>query len=136
MGWGASRLAAARPLTSTMSLAAGLERPQGVDLDLNRFDLTTTHRSEKQAMASWSVDVKSFWSSFDSNSNFTVEELALLKAIFNPNLSDRREDGDLFLPPDASFAHVKKLQGLTKSEHNARTERKAQFLSDKFVAGD
>jgi len=99
-----------------MSLAAGLERPQGVDLDLNRFDLSTTHRSENQAMASWNVDAKSFWSNFDGNCTFTDSELALLKAIFNPNLSDRREDGDLFLPPDASFSHVKKLQSLTKAE--------------------
>merc|ERR1712050_198474 len=50
--------------------------------------------------------------------------------------SDRREDGDLFLPPDASFSHVKKLQTLTKSEEMIRSERRSLFLSEKFAMGD
>lgn len=112
-----------------MSLAAGLERPQGVDLDLNKFDLSTTHRVEKASEASWTKDVANFWEKLDAGA-FPAEELQLLRSIFNPNLSDRREDGDLFLPPDAAFSHVKKLQTLTKSEDVVRAERQALFFSD------
>lgn len=113
-----------------MSLAAGLERPQGVDLDLNKFDLSSTHKMPEQTFAgSWSNTIaEKFWANVDGEKSvFDGDDVNLLRLIFNPHLSDRRMEGDLFLPPDASFSLVKKLRNLTKSEEVVRAQRREHF---------
>jgi len=65
---------------------------------------------------------------------FSAEDKSLLRRIFNPNLSDRRDEGECFTPPDTSFAYVQKLRALVKEEEAAQQKRRDHFLSKEFVA--
>jgi len=120
------------------------QRLQGVDLRLNNFDLSTAkHVSLEVHAGSWGKLIKplddcvtlseAFWSSFDGDSSpFKDSDQVLLKAIFNPWLSDRRAEGDQFAPPDASYSHVAKLRSLVKEEETVRQRRKEAFCSKSF----
>merc|ERR1712039_781890 len=67
---------------------------------------------------------------------FTAKDENLLKAVFNPKMSDRRDEGDRFVPPDNSFAYVQKLRNLVSEEESMQSKRIEQFMSTKFSAGD
>merc|ERR1711972_1022086 len=67
---------------------------------------------------------------------FTEEDKNLLSKVFNPCLSDRRDDGDRFIPPDTSFAYVQKLQSLVKEEEAMQQQRREHFLSKAFQANE
>merc|ERR1719222_1118592 len=67
---------------------------------------------------------------------FTAKDEKLLKAIFNPKMSDRREEGDRFMPPDNSFAYVEKLRNLVMEEESVQAKRQEHFLSTKFSPVD
>merc|ERR1711907_743500 len=76
---------------------------------------------------------KAFWSCLEDNSgNLGEEDQELLKQVFNPELSDRRTEGDLFTAPDASYATVTRLRGLLKEEEKVRQRRKEHFFSKAF----
>jgi len=76
---------------------------------------------------------EAFWSSFETDrSPFKDSDQALLKAIFNPHLCDRRAEGDQFAPPDASYSHVAKLRALVKEEEAVRQRRREAFCSKSF----
>merc|ERR1719326_1882129 len=79
-----------------------------------------------------------FWSSLDDGSKkvFHDDDQALLSNIFNPALCDRRAEGELFCPPDASHSYVAKLRTLVKEEESVREQRKEQFFSKNFVISD
>jgi hypothetical protein len=83
------------------------------------------------------VNTSAFWSSLNGDHSewLASEDQELLKAVFNPGLSDRRADGDLFVPPDASQAYVEKLRQLVGRELEVKQQRKAHFLSAAFVPG-
>lgn len=143
----APRLSTGLGLPSS-SLAAMMREPkvQGVDLRLDQFDLSEARQVSLEAHAgSWCRDVKAldhcvaigsafFKSLDDSKSNFREDDYTLLKKVFHPKLCDRRAEGDLFMPPDASFSYVQKLRGLVKDEDSIRSARKELFLSKEFVA--
>merc|ERR1712227_1154885 len=102
------------------------EQLQGVDLRLDNSDLSSArHVSLEVHAGSWGKLIRplddcitlssGFWSSLDSDPcPFKECDQALLKAIFNPHLSDRRDEAERFVPPDASYSHVTKLRGLVK----------------------
>lgn len=80
---------------------------------------------------------KGFWSSLESDSSiFNSEDKALLQQIFNPNLSDRRDEGDNFTPPDPSVHYIEKLRRLVKREEKVRHQRKEYFFSNQFAASN
>jgi hypothetical protein len=82
---------------------------------------------------------KAFWSHIDADAGeklFDDEDASLLRDIFNPILSDRRQEGDHFAPPGTGFSYVEKLQNLVKNEELIRIKRKEHFLSANFVVGD
>jgi len=115
--------------------------PKGVDLSLNQFDLSTPVEADEGNLlaGSWAGQGsgKDFWRQIDSGDSFLDEDTAcLLREVFNPNLSDRREDGDRFIPPGASFSHVEKLRNLIKAEMEVQNRRKELFFSSQFVVGD
>merc|ERR1711924_17748 len=62
----------------------------------------------------------------DLESAATEDDRRLLKAIFNPQLSDRCNDGSLFVAPDTSAAYVEQLQ----------QQRKEHFFSTDFKMDD
>jgi len=116
---------------------------QGVDLRLDRFDLSVAKRVTSEARTgSWGAKPldecralgDAFWSNLDGDSKvFKEEDLSLLKTIFNSRMSDRRCEGDLFVPPDASYANVARLQSLLKEEEMVQKQRREHFLSADFI---
>merc|ERR1712217_52249 len=78
----------------------------------------------------------SFWASLDksSESAFEDEDKKLLKAIYDPCLSDRRDEGDNFVPPDPNMKYIENLRNLVKEEDAIRQLRANQFLNEKFAA--
>jgi hypothetical protein len=119
------------------------DRLQGVDLRLDNFDLSSAKRVSLEAQSgSWGNVVKpldecmrlgdAFWSSLEGSSPFKESDQALLAQVFNPFLSDRRSEGDRFVPPDASYSHVAKLRALIKEEESVRSLRKEAFCKKEF----
>mmetsp|Transcript_27208 Transcript_27208/g.47191 ORF Transcript_27208/g.47191 Transcript_27208/m.47191 type:complete len:1295 (-) Transcript_27208:200-4084(-) len=113
--------------------------PRGVDLNLDQFSIAQPTRVEGLGWGE-AVDVKCvamgdlFWSSIESDSVsvFQEDDKELLKAVFNPTLSDRREEGEYFVPPDTSANYVQRLRSLVCEETCVREHRKDDFLSSRF----
>lgn len=128
--------------------AMAAPRLQGVDLRLDNFDLSSATRVSTEAqVGSWGCDVttldkctdigSAFWTCIDSSKKvFNEDDQTLLKDIFHSELSDRRMEGDCFVPPDASQSYVTKLKELVKEEQSIRQRRKEQFFSKAFVMSD
>jgi len=118
--------------------------PQGVDLNLDKFDLTKPTRVANEApavrlgenMCAAIGDV--FWSNVDNDrdSTFKDEDKGLLSDLFNPCLSDRRKEGDKFVPPDTGRTYIDRLSSLMKAEEEVRMERIKEFCSTKFDANN
>lgn len=116
--------------------AAGLAR--GVDLSLDNFNLSEPKAAARQTV-SFHVDSgvnisAAFWSSLESETSlpFNVGDKHLLQKIFNSHLSDRRQEGDQFIPPDGSYSHVQQLRRLVMEEEAVQRERRRTFLSEAF----
>jgi hypothetical protein len=76
-----------------------------------------------------------FWSDLDvKGQSFQEDDRELLLQIFQPRLSDRRLEGDRFVPPDVNSANMDKLRTLLKNEEFIRLKRKAYFFDKKFSA--
>jgi hypothetical protein len=111
---------------------------QGVDLRLDQFDLSEATRvsseSEWKALNECAAVGDAFFACLDGSKQFLNEEdRTLLKTVFNPALTDRRNEGDLFVPPSTSAAYLKKLRALVKDEESLRARRKEVFLSEEFA---
>jgi len=123
-------------------------RLQGVDLRLDQFDLSeATHMSPEEQESGWVTDVKpldecvavgdAFFACLDDSKDLLKEEdRSLLKNVFHPALTDRRQEGDLFMPPSARHAYVQKLRALVKDEQCVRSKRKETFFSQDFKMND
>merc|ERR1740138_1625316 len=122
--------------------------PRGVDLNLGEFDLSEATATDRHVEALWSEEEaclvlgKAFFECVDGFVTedgikmFTAKDEKLLKTIFNPNMSDRREEGDRFVPPDNSFAYVQKLRNLVMEEESVQAKRTEHFFSTKFSASE
>jgi hypothetical protein len=115
--------------------AGGVAR--GVDLNLDEFNLSEagTYAGDLQATEANTPIGSAFWASLDGDEEtaFTGEDSKLFKDIYNPKLSDRRDEGDLFVPPETSPCYIQKLRSLVKEEGSAREERQRHFLSSDFT---
>jgi hypothetical protein len=116
-----------------------------VDLNLDSFSLEEPVSVAAQAAKnSWAAEkatgaavASAFWANLDGqdgSSAFDAEDLRLLKSVFNPHLSDRREEGDRFTPPDPNPEYVGQLRSLVKQEEAIRQQRAEHFLSAEFRA--
>jgi len=118
--------------------------PQGVDLNLDKFELSEATRVATQAPAiPWGEDADSaignvFWSNLAcaQGSVFKDEDRDLLVDLFNPGLSDRRLELDQFIPPDTSCTYIERLSNLMKKEAAVRAQRTQHFFSKQFAASD
>merc|ERR1719221_1306531 len=137
-----ARRAFAPPSAARAVVGAGDAR--GVDLNLSNFDLSTATRVANQA-STVQVDENTcvaigneFWENIDSKSGsvFKDEDRVLLAGLFNPHISDRREEADQFIPPDTSKAYLEKLSNLMKEEEMARERRRKHFFSTKFTVDE
>jgi len=141
------------PLSATMSMAASraglgaprvaaglsMGTPQGVDLSLENFNLSAAAEVWKGSLQHEDPRLVlggAFLSGLcDSAPGLSEEDRSLLKAVFNPVLSDRRKEGSLFTPPPTSAAYMQRLKNLVKAEATVRQQRKEQFLSEQFSVG-
>jgi len=155
-GAGISATLGARAGISAMSIATSaypqafraapgaLRTARGVDLNLDSFNLSRPAKASPQDAGDGihmqcGVNVgNEFWSLLDTaeSSSLKDEDRGLLRDIFNPHLSDRRDEGDRFIPPDASLLSVGKLRQLLLEEKAVRQSRKHHFFSDRFESDD
>jgi len=121
-------------------MSAALRAPQGVDLSLEQFNLSAPIMAggEVQAQDPNLKIGSSFWSTLapGSRTGLAEEEKGLLREVFNPHLSDRREDGDAFQPPPTGSTYLQKLKELVEAEHDIKMKRKDHFLSTNFAEDD
>merc|ERR1719387_836604 len=131
--------------------------PRGVDLALDKFDLSvpdgeagsTSVQEEKQAAgaagnAFWSclaaAGVPRGWRPAQSkeqgdDSGLSEQDIRFYQALFNPHLSDRRDEGDHFAPPMRP-EHRSQLELLMGVEGTAQEERRQYFCSKSFRVED
>jgi len=133
---------------SRVALVRGLQRgafpggPRGVDLGLGRFELKETRVATHVEALAFGEDAAGcvslgggFWEQLDGGANdsvFSKDQRDLLTRIFDPCLSDRRSEGELFTPPAGEFGYCSKLRSLLKEEQEARRKRKDHFFDKKF----
>jgi len=116
--------------------------PRGVDLSLDQFNLSLAAEAGSWAgtleapeeAATLAIKGELFWSALSDATKqvFAQEDKELLSNIYNPNLSDRREDKDAFVPPPTSLTYMHKLKALVKEEQQVQEDRKKLFLSADF----
>jgi len=109
------------PMRAMASLSAAVMGPQGVDLNLDNFNLSTAEKLSSE-------DVQ--------EELFSEKDQELLDDIFNPHLCDRRDEGDRFVLPDSRLSYVSKLRKLVDEEKAVREQRKEHFCSKKFAVDD
>jgi len=74
----------------------------------------------------------SFWSSLGDGVTFSTEDAKLLRDVFHPRLSDRRQEGDRFTPPPTGASYMQKLKHLVEDEQIVRSHRMEHFHSAEF----
>jgi hypothetical protein len=134
-------LSSAAPEYSTRLAPRGAPRPKGVDLNLNDFNLAqVVRRTCKEGAGSWgSLDAsvaagEAFWENLSADSTaLKKRDKRLLLDVFNPCLSDRRDEGDRFIPPDSGMLHVGRLRELVEEEQQVQEKRREHFLSENFA---
>jgi len=112
--------------------------PGGVDLGLDNFALDAAVKTTTQAFTgSWGKAPagEAFWACIEAGAASAIkdDDKKLLMSIFNAKLSDRRNEGDMFVPPDVSFAYVNHLRSLVKEEKKAQSAMTTHFLSSAFT---
>merc|ERR1719221_1957117 len=95
-----------------------LRTARGVQFGLDRFSLSQAMKVSSDETCDVPIG-NAFWSNLDTNCGFEEEHMNLFKAIFNPSFSDRREEGDRFIPPKMSMPYLEKLGSLVKEEERA-----------------
>lgn len=108
--------------------------PKGVDLNLDKFSLEEAEAAVEQPAVGWvgkDFTGANFWSNM-SSAALAEEDRALLQDVFKASLSDRREDGELFVPPATSFDYISALRGLINEEARVMTQRRELFVSEDF----
>mmetsp|Transcript_45781 Transcript_45781/g.116319 ORF Transcript_45781/g.116319 Transcript_45781/m.116319 type:complete len:649 (-) Transcript_45781:203-2149(-) len=133
-----SRLAAPfSAISMAGSLRSAALAPQGVDLNLDKFNLSAaTQVSSQTAGSNANLAIGSaFWAELDGEKGGRVlsdEDKSLFREVFNPFLSDRRGEGEAFAPPPTSYGHIQSLKRLVKEEESLRQRRTEQFSSNRF----
>jgi len=121
---------------ATEMAQAGI-RPEGVDLNLDQFNLSEPTRIGNLEACPEVSNASDFWSYVDADKVSAEDERQnLLRQVFNPNLSDRRTEGDIFVCPDTSARYMRRLQRLVKEEAGVQQERKEHFYSQGFMIGN
>eukprot|EP00930_Biecheleria_cincta_P040215 TRINITY_DN2756_c0_g4_i1.p1 TRINITY_DN2756_c0_g4~~TRINITY_DN2756_c0_g4_i1.p1 ORF type:complete len:1073 (+),score=231.60 TRINITY_DN2756_c0_g4_i1:41-3220(+) len=118
-------------------------RPQGVDLNLDKFSLDAPDRMNGLWACSASLDSvearvtlgRAFLQGLQQGCfGLKEEHQAIMKRLFNPSMCDRTEEGHAFIPPDASVDYVSKLKNLVKEEERVLERRKTRFFDKSFLS--
>jgi len=118
----------------------------GVDLNLDEFNISTPSLcSSAGSVSAFAADApdacasvaSSFWSIVDEakQTQLDEEDVELLKDVFHPKLSNRRSEGETFIPPDTSSEYVQRLRQLIKEERTTREHRKDHFFTSSLQPG-
>ena len=123
------------------------EMPQGVDLNLDKFDLTKPERFAGSLPACSggpdSLEAKvtlgrAFLKSLREQDfdELKSEYKELLTKVFSSPQCDRTEEGDAFIPPDPNMEYAAKLRSLIHEEKSLLERRKLHFFDRRFKAGN
>merc|ERR1711870_178258 len=96
-----------------------LRTARGVDLNLDEFDLSQATKVSSDESCDAPIG-NEFWSALDTKAGFDEEYQNLFSSIFNSDLSDRRDEGDRFIPPNMSVSYLEKLRNLVNEEELAQ----------------
>ena len=122
------------------------EMPQGVDLNLDQFNLTEVEQFAG-SLPACSADAKSLEARVTLGRAFleglrsgfgkevSEENQELLKGIFNLSLADRTEEADAFIPPDPNNSYISKVRSLVGDEQALLKKRKGAFCDKSFTPG-
>jgi hypothetical protein len=112
---------------------------RGVDLNLDRFSLCVASPAGQAEQRGLSAGL-AFWKGLAGEeaapAQLKDEDRALLAAVFNPHLTDRRDEGEKFVPPVTTPAYLQKLRGLVQEEEAVRQRRRDHFCSSQFEVGN
>lgn len=105
--------------------------------DFKNFDFSNAKRvpidTSVESMDACSPIGREFWSALDDDSEVLHKsEKEFLSKLFHSTFSDRRMEGDLFVPPHTKSAYVDKLQALLDEEECTREKRKDWFCNKLF----
>lgn len=120
------------------------EMPQGVDLNLDKFSLSSEERfagrlppcsGGKGSLEAKVTLGKAFLDGLRrrSWSGVKADDQNLLVNIFTVPQCDRVEEGDAFIPPDPNLEYVQKLRNIVGEERSIRERRKTRFADKNFV---
>jgi len=128
--WGVSKKVL-QPLTTASWF------PKGVDLGLDGFELSAPAGAAQEASSDVLPCGRLFWSGIDGGAKpgLQGEQKTFLGELFRPLLTDRREEGDKFTPPDTRPAYVDRLEASLREEREARQRREEHFLGGAFDVG-
>lgn len=125
----------------------GRGTPQGVDLNLDKFALTEPD-SFGCALPPCSAPLDSgagrvmlgraFLEKLRAGTLQCLreEDKAFLKAMFNPVMCDRIEEGAAFTPPDPDHKYVAKVRNLVNEEGFILQRRRLRFFDKTFISGN
>eukprot|EP00930_Biecheleria_cincta_P003657 TRINITY_DN104585_c0_g1_i1.p1 TRINITY_DN104585_c0_g1~~TRINITY_DN104585_c0_g1_i1.p1 ORF type:complete len:1011 (-),score=231.74 TRINITY_DN104585_c0_g1_i1:65-3046(-) len=123
------------------------EMPQGVDLNLDQFSLSSADKFAGQLpacgisldSAEAQVTLGRVFLEKLKQRSYTIldnDKRDLLCGVFNPSMCDRTSDADAFIPPDPSLQYIQKIRSLVQEEKSWLERRKATFCSKSFVVGN
>lgn len=112
---------------------------RGVDLALGDFPLDAAVPAPEASEGTWRAlgpgQSEAFWRALGGADQHDISErdLHFLRRVLSPHMSDRRDEGERFVPPDPSFDYVQKLLALTKREEVLGEQRAELFSSADFA---
>ena len=123
--------------------APAAEQPQGVDLNLDGFDLSAPERF-RLGTANCSASPESLEARIplgqpfldgvlQVKGPFKPEDRHFLRNLYKQNLTDRTEEGDAFVPPDPDMKYVARIRALVSEEEILRGKRSALFCDAAFI---
>lgn len=103
--------------------------PQGVDLSLEKHNLSEMVPCKHGCKQHFPVAAGiAFFMALDINTGGNK----LFNALFNPCMSDRREEGEFFIPPVTSKDKLEKYENILRKEEEILAARTHRFLSPNF----
>eukprot|EP00438_Fugacium_kawagutii_P011226 Skav228656 [mRNA] locus=scaffold2369:149724:171604:+ [translate_table: standard] len=142
---GAPLAQSGRPLFMPQRFQLGqrAEMPQGVDLNLDKFALSTEERfvgrlppcsGGPDSLEGRTLLGKAFLQNLQQQTwpGMKEEHQKLLVDIYNVPQCDRTQEGDCFIPPDPNMEYVTKVRTLVSEEESTRDRRKQRFADKTF----
>jgi len=119
------------------------EMPQGVDLNLDKFNLSTEERfagrlppcsADAGSLPHRTALGKAFLQSLQEKSwpGVKAADEKLLLNVFAVPQCDRVEEGDAFIPPDPNMEYVTRVRHIVGEEESMRTRRRMRFADKSF----